>query len=239
MALFNFGVNTAIMAHVRDNVKKFFKIVKLAFRWFQRDWGDFYPVTNTVDNVTELQIKETGSTLAICTEAKGLTLDFLHISEASFVEDERISESLDAVPTSGWIILETTPNTASGMFYDIWDNVQRGNLSSFRCHFFPWWFHYPEEEDFKFLNKDPEKFQLSDKESALAGINQLSDEHILWRRLKITECGGDEGEFCRKYPEDPMSCFLAGSKSVFSDGIIARLFKNQKPPAFVGDLFVA
>jgi hypothetical protein len=64
-ALWEDGSHSAIMAHVRDNVKKFFRITKTAFRWFQKDWGDFYPVTNTVDNVSELHIKETGAELIV------------------------------------------------------------------------------------------------------------------------------------------------------------------------------
>lgn len=236
-ALWETGTHSAIMAHVRDNVKKFFRITKTGFKKFQEDWGLLYPVTNTRDNVSELAIKETGSELIVCTESKGLTLDFLHISEAAFVEDSRISESVESVALSGWVIMETTPDTASGMFYDLWDLHFRGEQGSYTGHFYPWWFIYPEEEDKPFLKQD-KNFSLTDKEEALVKSHDLTTEHILWRRLKVAESGGDEGEFLRKYPEDPMTCFLSGSQSVFPPDVLASLWKHEKAPAFVGELLM-
>lgn len=236
-ALWEPGTHSAVMAHVRDNVKKFFRITKTAFKQFQKDWGAFYPVTNTVDNVSELHIKETGSELIVCTESKGLTLDFLHVSEAAFVEDSRISESVESVPLSCWVIMETTPDTASGMFYDLWDLYYKGDECMYKAHFFPWWFQYPEKEDLH-LFKPSANFKLTDKEQILMSEHQLSVEHIIWRRLKITESGGDEGEFLRKYPEDPLTCFLSGSNSVFAPDALAAMWKNERIPAFVGDLAI-
>lgn len=236
-ALWEPGTHSAILAHVRDNVKKFFRISKTAFTQFQKDWGNFYPVTNTRDNVSELGIKETGSELIVCTESKGLTLDFLHISEAAFVEDSRISESIESVPLSCQIIMETTPDTASGMFYDLWDLYHKGDPCLYKAHFYPWWFQYPEEEDLPHLipTKD---FKLTDKEQVLVNQHELTNNHIMWRRLKISESGGDEGEFLRKYPEDPMTCFLSGSNSVFSAETLAALWKNERVPSFVGDIIL-
>ena len=236
-ALWEPGTHSAIMAHVRDNVKKFFRISKTAFTQFQKDWGSFYPVTNTRDNVSELGIKETGSELIVCTESKGLTLDFLHISEAAFVEDSRISESVESVPLSCQVIMETTPDIAAGMFYDLWDLYHKGDPCLYKAHFFPWWFQYPEVEDIPHLipTKD---FKYSDKEEILVKEHDLTKEHILWRRLKISESGGDEGEFLRKYPEDPITCFLSGSHSVFSPEVLVALWKNERIPAFIGDLIL-
>jgi hypothetical protein len=234
-ALWEPGTHSAVMAHVKDNVKKFFRITKTAFRAFQKDWGQFYPVTNTVDNVSELHIKETGSELIVCTESKGLTLDFLHISEAAFVEDSRISESVESVPLSCWVIMETTPDTAAGMFYDLWDLYHKGDVSMYKGHFFPWWTQYPEEEDLGML-KPTKEFKVTDKEHGLTKQYDLQNEHILWRRLKISESGGDEGEFLRKYPEDPLTCFLSGSSSEFPPDVLGALWKNEKAPSFIGDL---
>lgn len=235
-ALWEPGTHSAIMAHVRDNVKKFFRISKTAFLQFQKDWGMFYPVTNTRDNVSELGIKETGSELIVCTESKGLTLDFLHISEAAFVEESRISESVESVPLSCQIIMETTPNVASGMFYDLWDGYYKDpEQALYKAHFYPWWWQYPEEEDIPHLVPSS-NFKLTDKEKVLSETHDLTTAQILWRRLKISESGGDEGEFLRKYPEDPMTCFLSGSNSVFSAETLAALWKNERIPAFIGDI---
>ena len=246
LSIFQQGAQSVIMAHARDNVKKIFRITKSAFRAFQRDWYELCPVTEVVDNVTELEINETGSHLMVSTETKGLTLDFLHISEAAFIEDNRISESVESVPLSAWIVMETTPDVAAGLYYDLWESGEVGDKNYklqglYKNHFFPWWFHYPEVEDLPVLKPDKD-FYLTDKEKVIE--RKIRDHlqldsiapHILWRRIKIAECGGDEGEFMRKYPEDPMTCFLSGSKSVFPASILVNLFRQETNPRYLGDL---
>lgn len=237
MALFNYNVHTAIMAHVRDNVKKFFRVIKQAYSQFERDWGHLYPTMKELDNANELKLQPTGSELVVCTETKGLTLDFLHISEACFVEDDRISESVESVPMSGWVIMESTPNTASGLFYDIWMENENGKQGAYKNHFFPWWFQYPEEKDLEYFDLS-NRLALTDEEKMLCKDYELEDKHILWRRMKISESGNDRAEFLRKYPEDPMTCFLSGSQSVFPAKILQNLFRKSVDPSFTGDLIL-
>jgi len=246
MCLFNHGHNACIMAHVLSNVKKYFRITKNAFTQFQKDWGHLYPVHNTVDNVSELHIGETGSIMMVATETKGLTLDFLHIAEAAFVEDDRIQESIESVPLTGYVILESTPDGAAGMFYDIWDAYLKQDADSlYTCHFYEWWEHYPEAEDkevidyYKHKLKKDKNFSLTDKEENLQRKYNLTEDHIVFRRLKISEAGGSESEFFRKYPEDPITCFLSGANSVFSADVVRHLWINSTEPAFKGDIIVS
>jgi hypothetical protein len=132
--------------------------------------------------------------------------------------------------------METTPNVASGMFYDLWDGYYKDpEQALYKAHFYPWWWQYPEEEDIPHLVPSS-NFKLTDKEKVLSETHDLTTAQILWRRLKISESGGDEGEFLRKYPEDPMTCFLSGSNSVFSAETLAALWKNERIPAFIGDI---
>ena len=239
MCLFNDGTNACIMAHVLPNVKKYFRITKNAFIQFQKDWGELYPVTNTVDNVSELHIAETGSIMMVATETKGLTLDFLHIAEAAFVENSRIEESIESVPLSGHVVMESTPDGASGIFYEHWNSFLTNPESSlFTCHFYPWWWHYPETEDIPYL-KRPKEFNPTDKESELINKYKLNPDHIIWRRNKISESGNNESEFLKKYPEDPITCFLSGSHSVFDADITRSLWINAKDASFKGDLRIS
>jgi hypothetical protein len=223
------------MAHVLPTVKTIFRIIKTAFNAFQNDWGSLYPVTAKYDSVNELAINETEAVTRVCTETKGITLDFLHLSEAGFIPDSRISESLESVPQTGQVIMESTPDTAAGLFYEMCVANSKGELCPYRLHFFPWWFEYPEQKDMHFF-KPADDFKPTDKEALLMKQHDLTPEHIIWRRLKIAECGGDEGEFCRKYPEDPDTCFLSGSKSIFSPEILLSMWRNERAPAFCGEL---
>lgn len=226
---------SAMMAHVQPRVKDILLSIKGSYRLFQRDWGDLYPTSTNTDNVNQLVIKETDSCLRVCTETKGLALDRLHISEASFVGDDKISESCESVPQGGQIVMETTPNIADGFFYDMAMMCYNKEYCPYTFHFFPWWFHYPEPGNEQYFQPKPDII-YSDKEKILIKQHGLTPVQIVWRRMKLAECRGDEGEFCRLYPEDPITCFMSGGRSVFPLEALAALWKNEKPPAFRGDL---
>lgn len=235
MALWSPNTSSAIMAHVLPRVKDIFKIIKNAFIQFQKDWGSFYPVHTRFDNANELVIAETGSTLRVCTETKGLTLDLLHLSEACFIPDDRIIESIESVPESGRIIMESTPNGVSGLFYEMWQMWFNGETCAYKGHFYPWWYHYPEEQN-KHLFKPTANFKPTEKEEMLMETNNLSIEQIVWRRKKVSESGGDESHFSNQYPEDAQTCFLSGANNVFPNEVLITLWRNQRNPSFCGDL---
>jgi hypothetical protein len=226
---------SAMMAHVQPRVKDILASIKNSYRWFCKDWGELYPTTTNNDNVSQLVIKETNSCLRVCTETKGLPLDRLHISEAAFVPDDRISESCESVPQGGQIIMETTPNIADGFFYDMAMLCINGKHCPYRFHFYPWWWQYPEEKHAHLFVPESD-IAYSDKEQILIRQHELTPAQVVWRRMKIAECRGDEGEFCRLYPEDPITCFLSGSKSVFPVDVLSNLFKSCREPSFRGDL---
>lgn len=234
MCLFQDGTQTAIIAHKKDNVQVIFKSIKMIFNAFKQDWGHLYPVSSKYDNINELVINETGSSFRVAMETKGMALDFLHVSEAAFVENTRITESVESVPFSGWVILESTPDTASGLFYDIFDKADRGYESFYKTHFYEWWWQYPEEDDYKYLKID-KPLILSEREQFLVTHKNLTEQHILWRRLKITECGS-ESEFLRQFPEDSRSCFLSGESCVFPADVLKSLWKHERAPTFSGYL---
>lgn len=236
-ALWENGTRSAIMADTLPHVKEYFQITKLAFKWFQKDWGQFYKVSEEVDNVNALKIKETGAGLLVCTNARGLSLDRLHIAEAAFIDDQEIKDSIAAVPLSGQVTMETTADTASGYFYDVWEQSSKDPTAMWKNHFYEWWIRYPEPQDIPFLKSEPD-FKFTDEETLLVKENELTKEHIIWRRMRISEAKGDVGEFLRNYPEDPMTCFLSGSSSVFPPDVLVALWNNERAPAFVGDLII-
>jgi len=234
-ALFIPGIHYAIMADTKDHVKEYFQIVKFGFRWFKKDWGAFYPVQEEADNVNALKIGNTKSSLLVCTNTRGLSVDCLHIAEAAFCEDKDISDSLESVPLAGTIVLETTADTASGLFYNLWDRSQKDPAAMYTHHFFPWWIEYPKDQDLHAI-KIPEVIDYTPREQELVNTYKLLPKHIAWRRLKISENNGNEDEFLRKYPEDPTTCFLSGAGSVFAPDVLANLWANEKSPSFTGDL---
>lgn len=224
--------STGIMSHLKEKTVKIFEIIKNANEWFKRDWGKLYAPAQSQDSANSIMWEQTKASITVAYDFKSLTVRFLHASEAGFIEDERLSDSLQSVPEEGEVIFESTSNGAGGMFYDNWELQKKDpDNAPFRGHFFPWYENYPETPEL-WMNKS---IKYTERERELKEIYALEDYHLAWRRWKIYESyQGDEERFEIDYPSDDLSCFLSGHNQVFS----ASLLKDQEgfvqDPSFVG-----
>ena len=94
---------------------------------------------------------------------RGMTIQNLHCSEVSRWPRggmETLASLRAAVVPRGEIVLESTPNGASGVFYGEW---QRADETGYTKHFFPWWF----EESYREIWKVEEIQPLTTEESEL------------------------------------------------------------------------
>lgn len=107
------------------------------------------------------------------------------------------------------VVLESTPNGAQGVFYEMCMEAMRGE-GVWKLHFFPWWedVTYKESCDSEYIVK------RTDEEINLSKKHNLDDGQILWRRRKQLEL---KARFPQEYPEDPISCFLTSGNSYFGD----------------------
>lgn len=222
-----------IMAHRQDTVKKIFDIVKDINDAFKKDWGKLYPLEEDKNNVTRLTW--TGvvkGELTVAYEFQGYTLNFLHASEAAFIDGARMSNSFQAVPENGEICLESTPNGKGGFFYKTWQNFKNfQDKAPYKGFFVPWFKHYP--ENIERFNYDTGK--LSDKEQELIENYGLKKHHINWRREKIRgDFEGNEDSFDAQYPSDDISCFLSGASSVVPRVTLKYQENFVKPYSHIG-----
>lgn len=222
-----------IMAHRQDTVKKIFDIVKDINDAFKKDWGKLYPLEEDKNNVTRLTW--TGivkGELTVAFDFQGYTLNFLHGSEAAFIDSSRLSNSFQAVPENGEICLESTPNGKGGFFYKCWQNHKKfGDNAPYKGFFIPWYKHYP--ENIERYNYDTGK--LSEKEQELINQYKLQNHHINWRREKIRgDFEGNEDNFDAQYPTDDESCFLSGASSVVPRGTLKYQETFIKPYSHIG-----
>ncbi|HTS37812.1 MAG TPA: hypothetical protein VMH04_19210 [Candidatus Solibacter sp.] len=138
---------------------------------------------------------------------RGLTIHQLHCSEIAHWPRggrEMLASLQAAVVPDGEIVLESTPNGASGIFYEEW---HRAAETGYATHFFPWWF----ESSYKAEVKD-KVLPLTDEERSLVERFGLSDEQIAWRRKKWKQM---REQAAQEYAEDEVSCFLASGECVF------------------------
>jgi len=225
-SVFEAGSHCGIMADKRERVKEIFGMVRRTYRLFMKDWGQLINLTTDLNNQNELVWHEKDSAVKVAYDFKGYTLKYLHISEAAFIDEQRITESTESIPDTGRIIMETTPNGMGGYFFHQYQSAIKGK-GTYRKHFFPWFEHYPEH-----LINVPDDVSWNIKEEEQRDLYGLSDQQLMWRKWKIEDMNSDEEEFNRLYPTDEISCFLSGRNQVFTQGILNRLNKNKCDPAF-------
>jgi len=158
---------------------------------------------------------------------RGDTLRKAHLSELAFYEDpERILAGVqDAVPYSGEITIECTPNGMDDCFYPLWTRTREGK-TPYRAFFFPWWL----DEDYSLprdsliaLEEDRGELHYSSEEQELVDRHHLTEDQIRWRRWKISEKGG---QFYQDFPEDEVMCFQQSGEPVFDSYLVGELAKG-------------
>lgn len=146
------------------------------------------------------------------------------MSELSQYEDgEKILNGVeDAVPYTGELDIECTPNGEDNVFYQKWIRAKEGK-SPYRPFFFPWWWSadYALPRDCEFvLQADKGELSFTGEELELIENHHLTENQIRWRRWKIGEKGG---LFWQEYPEDEVSCFITIGDPVFDQLILNNL----------------
>ena len=203
------GTLTVQVAHSQESAEVIFNIVK-------RFWENLPEalkgaLVKSRSNVRQIVFPALDSEYRVETAdenaGRGMTIQNLHCSEVSRWPRggmETLAALRAAVVPHGEIVLESTPNGASGSFYGEW---QRADETGYTQHFFPWWF----EESYQEIVKGAVR-PLSKEESDLVLRQGLNGEQIEWRRnqWKMLRALG-----AQEYAEDASSCFLVSGECVF------------------------
>lgn len=225
-----------ILAHHQGTVTTIFNdLVKFIYQWFKRDWKPFYEPVEKSDNTTELAFKSDGlgrvldSSIRVLYDFRGKTINYLHVSEASRVEDERLLGSLQGVPVNGEVVFESTANGRGGQFYRQWKSWRENrDTAPYKGHFIPWFAIYPEIPESWVAAPD---VAWTDYEDKIRKEYELNDQHLLWRRWCIeANCNGDADQFESEYPSNDNDCFLAGEAGVFPHTLIRMQERNNREP---------
>ena len=149
------------------------------------------------------------------------------LSELSLYENaERILNGVeDAVPMTGELTIECTPQGEDSVFFNKWTRAKEGK-SSYKPFFFPWWW----SEDYAIprgsgivLPIDNGELSFTGEELDLIEKHHLTEDQIRWRRWKI---GEKEGLFWQEYPEDEVSCFITVGDPVFDQFVLTSLAQS-------------
>ena len=150
---------------------------------------------------------------------RGLTIQNLHCSEvARWPRDAAatLASLRAAVPPEGEIVLESTPNGASGCFYDEW---LRAHETGYTRHFFPWWWEPSYRREVKLMD-------FTEAEREMMRNHGLDAGQIAFRREMRANFGTRAAE---EYAEDAESCFRASGDCVFEIEAIDRRMRDERP----------
>lgn len=156
---------------------------------------------------------------------RGETLTHVHASEIAFWQKSTALDNWNgltqAVPnTKGTcIIVESTANGATGVFFDLWQGAVEGK-NGFVPVFIPWF------ADPTYREAVPNGFERTPEEDDLADLYDLDDAQLMFRRRKISQNGIDL--FQQEYPSEPEEAFLSTGRPVFNPEQLRDMMRETR-----------
>jgi len=213
------NTHAVVVAHTAESAATIFEIVRFMWRNLPPWWDQNHPATR--ESSTELFWESLNSRFSVGTAGslafgRGQTINCLLCSEVAHWRrpQEALTALLAAVPASGCVVLESTPNGVGNYFYDLWQAACKRE-SAFTAHLYVWW------EDLSYRLAGPPLGPLTKEERDLQERHQLTDDQLRWRREKQREL---REKFPQEYPEDPHRCFLVTGSCCFP---VARLMEMR------------
>jgi hypothetical protein len=233
-ALGNPGTNTLVVGAEKDASDKLFLQLRTMF-YGLREHG-LAPETK-YDNIRELyfpaldsavRVLESGSSEKAA-EKKGRsgTVHRLHSTETAFYEfgTTTMGALLQCVPPNGEIVIESTPNGAQGMFYDLCQMALAGR-GQYKLHFWPWTVH----AEYQRTPRQPFDPRPRDKvEVQLRGMG-ATDAQIQWWRDKVEDPMVGLDKALQEYPIDAISCFRRSGRPFLESDAVDWLAKLVRDP---------
>ncbi|HEY1257353.1 MAG TPA: terminase, partial [Terracidiphilus sp.] len=178
------GTLTVQVAHSQESAEAIFNIV-------QRFWENLPKailrgaLVKSRSNVRQIVFPWLDSEYRVETAddnaGRGMTIHNLHCSEVSRWPRggmETLASLRAGVVPDGEIVLESTPNGATGVFYREW---QQAIETGYTQHFFPWWY----DDSYRVVAKKRtilSPLELTSEENLLMKTHGLNEGQIAWRR---------------------------------------------------------
>lgn len=221
------GTVTVQVAHDQESAEEIFKIVHRFWENLPAAMRHGALLTSRA-NVRQIAFSRLDSEYRVATAAdanagRGMTIHNLHCSEVARWPgnpEETLASLRATVPNDGEIVLESTANGASGVFYAEW---QRTEETGYTRHFFPWWY----DDDYRVELGQASVQPLTQEEKELRERVGLSESQIAWRRMKRAQL---RGLAVQEYAEDPVSCFRASGECVFDLRAIEQALQAYTEP---------
>jgi hypothetical protein len=241
-ALFNQNVRCGIIAQDDLIAQAIFRDkVKFAYDNLPEPLRLAMPIKYS--NAHEVVFKHNNSSIRVATSMRGGTIHRLHISEfgkicAKFPAKaaEVIDGSIQAVPQTGIVIIESTAEGQDGAFYSMSQAAIRKeqsgkklNVKDYRIHFYPWW----QEEDYRL---DPAEVMITAQDHEYFDILETKIRTALDIRQRAwyvaTRNGFEEAgrgdKMLQEYPSTPEEAFQKSIEGTYYAKEMARMRKDRR-----------
>lgn len=188
------------------------------------------------ENESQLEF-DNGSVIAVTTSARSGTVNFLHVSEMgkiSAASPKKAREvrtgSLQAVPSTGIAVIESTAEGMGGDFHEM-SNKARADAdaekdltpSDYRFHFFPWW------QDPAYRS-DPARVVISSRDHAYfdevegttGACIDLDQRAWYVAKRDSAEFVAEPHDMLREYPSTPDEAWQASKAGKYLSAVMAQ-----------------
>lgn len=219
------GTVTVQVAHTQEAAEQIFRIVHRFLDRLPESWrnGALKKVRKSARRIVipELDSEYLVETAGDRNAGRGITITNLHCTElARWPGDaaEILYGLMATLSPIGELVLESTPNGASGSFWKEWQEAEKTQMVR---HFFPWWM----EE--AYVGTPVAEESMTETERGLAAKYRLSPEQIGYRR-QIHQ--NFRGLAKQEYAEDANECFLSSGECVFDLESIRKRLADVSAP---------
>ena len=220
------GTLTVEVAHNLEAAEQIFRIVHRFYDMLPEGLRNGVLRTSKA-NTRQLLFPELDSEYRVESAAdqnagRGMTIQNLHCSEVArwnIDAAETMAGLSAALVPNGELVVESTPNGASGYFYNQWQHAEEAGMIR---HFFPWWMENA------YTGHPVQESEWTAEERRLAAKNLLGPAQIGFRRHLYANF---RKMVAQEYAESADACFLASGDCVFDlDCIAKRAGEVHEPP---------
>ena len=227
-ALFRPDVRAGVIAHTDDAAKAIFRDkVKYAYDHLPGALRKAFPLAT--QNASELVFAHNNSSIRVSTSMRGMTLQYLHVSEfgkicAQFPKraTEVITGSLPSVPENGVVFIESTAEGRSGPFYTMSQRAQalaetgaKLGRKDYRFHFCPWFGATEYRTDAASVPVSAKDHQYFDSVELTSGVKLDAEQRAWYVQTRDTQFAGQEDMMWREYPSTPEECWKASVEGAY------------------------
>lgn len=228
---FRSNITAAIVDKSLDDAEKKLQMIELAYRRLRPDLAKANPC---IKSNTEEMVFSNGSRVSVGTSARGGTPQILHVSEYGRISVDKPDAareiqngSIQAVPATGWVALESTAHGRAGRFYEMATRadakLKEGALltaKDFRLHFYGWWLkpEYRLPNNLVVVSQElREYFGEMNAKLRLRGFAPLDADQQAW----YAQTRGDLG------PDDTFEEFPTIYEECFFNSVLGSFWKKE------------